>query len=171
MNCPRCAATLKPVSYEGVEIETCPGCQGEWLDAGELQTIVSNWEENFSEEERARLDGVNRAHFGTTRSEGGTMTCPKCVGESKLERFVYGGTSGITLDKCPSCEGIWLDENELEQVQMLAEEWQKTLGEDLDSYGDVLEKARKKATAGMVEGQPRFRSGILAFVMRYFTRS
>ena len=36
MNCPLCTSSLKTIHYEGIEIETCGSCEGEWLDADEL---------------------------------------------------------------------------------------------------------------------------------------
>ncbi|MDH5716904.1 MAG: zf-TFIIB domain-containing protein [Spirochaetia bacterium] len=35
------------------------------------------------------------------------MTCPKC--KAALNPITY---KGITIDKCPQCEGVWLDKGE-----------------------------------------------------------
>jgi len=46
MKCPRCDGTLKPESFEGVEIDTCDKCGGVWLDSGELEQLTkreSGW--------------------------------------------------------------------------------------------------------------------------------
>ncbi len=46
MRCPRCDDTLKPVSFEEVEIDTCDKCGGVWLDSGELEQMTkreSGW--------------------------------------------------------------------------------------------------------------------------------
>jgi hypothetical protein len=40
------------------------------------------------------------------------MRCPKCG--AQLEEIVY---EGIRLDKCPTCEGVWLDNGELELLR------------------------------------------------------
>lgn len=40
MSCPRCDGTLKPNSFEGVEIDTCEKCGGVWLDSGELEQLT-----------------------------------------------------------------------------------------------------------------------------------
>lgn len=40
MDCPVCAAQLKPVDRQGVEIDFCPQCKGVWLDRGELEKII-----------------------------------------------------------------------------------------------------------------------------------
>lgn len=34
MKCSRCGGVLESIRYEDVDIETCPGCGGEWLDKG-----------------------------------------------------------------------------------------------------------------------------------------
>lgn len=38
--CPRCPAQLTQVKVEGVSIDRCPEGCGDWLDAGELETIT-----------------------------------------------------------------------------------------------------------------------------------
>ena len=39
--------------------------------------------------------------------------------------------TGIILDKCSRCGGIWLDAGELDRVQMTIEAWDQTLGQDI----------------------------------------
>ncbi len=43
------------------------------------------------------------------------MTCPKCgaVMDKKIEQT-------IIYDKCPACEGVWLDKSELESLTAMA---------------------------------------------------
>ncbi|PYK65735.1 MAG: hypothetical protein DME21_00290 [Verrucomicrobia bacterium] len=53
MKCPRCGSILCTVEYDGVMIEVCPDCKGEWLHAGELQKIVEHHDEVFTQEEIA----------------------------------------------------------------------------------------------------------------------
>ena len=40
------------------------------------------------------------------------MKCPKCG--MQLEEIVFGD---VRIDKCFSCEGLWLDQGELEVIQ------------------------------------------------------
>jgi hypothetical protein len=40
MSCPRCDGKLHEKTYEDVTIDQCDRCEGIWLDAGELQSIV-----------------------------------------------------------------------------------------------------------------------------------
>ena len=39
MSCPKCGIKLIAVHFNGVEVDKCPGCEGVWLDAGELEAI------------------------------------------------------------------------------------------------------------------------------------
>jgi Zn-finger nucleic acid-binding protein len=40
MRCPKCDATLNTLERHGVVIEECPGCQGVFLDRGELEQLI-----------------------------------------------------------------------------------------------------------------------------------
>jgi uncharacterized protein len=39
MKCPKCGMGLIQIDYKGITIDRCSGCNGVWLDAGELETI------------------------------------------------------------------------------------------------------------------------------------
>ena len=63
MKCPRCDSILKSIEYDGVQIEVCSDCEGEWLHSGELQNIVEHHEEIFTPGEIASIDAVNKEIF------------------------------------------------------------------------------------------------------------
>ena len=50
----------------------------------------------------------------------------------------YGGNTGIIVDRCTTCRGIWLDGHELEKIQMVIEGWDDALPDDLQKYGPRL---------------------------------
>jgi len=39
MRCPKCGMNLQEIDYKGIKIDKCFGCEGLWLDAGELDSI------------------------------------------------------------------------------------------------------------------------------------
>lgn len=41
MCCPKCGMPLIEVDYKGLKIDECSECRGLWLDAGEVQQIIS----------------------------------------------------------------------------------------------------------------------------------
>src|SRR3990172_8098709 len=40
MKCPKCGESLKERSFQKIEIDQCTGCNGIWLDAGELEEVA-----------------------------------------------------------------------------------------------------------------------------------
>ncbi len=54
MNCPKCGMKLVEVHYKDVAVDKCSGCDGIWLDAGEMelvsnlsQGVLSKWFDTF----------------------------------------------------------------------------------------------------------------------------
>lgn len=39
MCCPKCGMQLIEIDYHGIAVDKCSGCDGVWLDAGELQMV------------------------------------------------------------------------------------------------------------------------------------
>ena len=129
MNCPICTSVLYTITYEGIEIETCRVCGGNWLDAGELGRIVKIREVNFSEAERRALAEATKIAAQAPTGPGRHLACPKCRG--RMAVLNYGSDSGIFIDRCTACRGMWLDAGELEKIQMLIEGWEAMLPEEL----------------------------------------
>ncbi len=40
MKCPKCGMDLVTIDYKGIQIDRCSGCEGVWLDAGELEAVA-----------------------------------------------------------------------------------------------------------------------------------
>ena len=113
MLCPRCNGSLFANSKDGVEIEVCTDCGGIWLDANELKVLA---EQAKSDGNIAKAGVVEEVAVGVqSTQENVDMKCPKCSGAT-LTAFIYAFDSGIELDRCPQCSGLWLDKSELEQI-------------------------------------------------------
>ena len=41
MCCPKCGMNLSTIDYKGVAIDECSNCKGIWLDANELEQIMT----------------------------------------------------------------------------------------------------------------------------------
>lgn len=83
-----------------------------------LQKPSDKEEEYFAREEYERLKALAAKHAKdeeerekAERQKLHYMHCPKCGGD--LAEITF---QKIKIDKCTSCEGIWLDPGELEQV-------------------------------------------------------
>jgi Zn-finger nucleic acid-binding protein len=136
MQCPGCHATLRTVDYEGIKIESCPACEGEWLDAGELKHIAQAREVRFDEAERRAVAAAVKITPVKVERHDRDLRCPKCAGQTDARN--YGGDTGILIDQCTTCGGIWVDVGELEKIQMVIEGWEDGLPEDLRKYGPRL---------------------------------
>lgn len=67
----------------------------------------------FAAKEHELIEGM-KAQFHSTeaaRREARMMSCPKCLGKFAKHRFM-----GLELDRCESCEGIWLNRGELAEI-------------------------------------------------------
>ena len=172
MKCPNCGDGLQATEYEGIPIETCSGCGGEWLDAIELYDVTVIREERFSEEELEALAAATPSECVKLTDVDRNLVCPKCGGTT--DPINYGGTSGIIIDRCTDCTGFWLDASELEKVQMLVEGWEDQLEGDLAVHSarlhDIVIEVDKKddVTVSRIPGVGRlinaFVNGVLDFV-------
>jgi len=136
MKCPNCNGPLRTVDYEGIAVETCDGCNGQWLDDGELGKIVQVRQVRFDPQERRAIAESTTIKGVKLEDVDRDLRCPKCGGTT--DAVNYGGDSGIIIDRCTSCRGIWVDADELEKIQMLVEGWDDALPEDLKKYGPKL---------------------------------
>jgi Zn-finger nucleic acid-binding protein len=143
MNCPQCNAPMREIEYEAVLIRTCDGCGGEFIGPGELTHIVRTREECFPEAEDMNLDTI-KPQFGVPPSETHRkLDCPACGGAMAVVN--YGGDSGIYVDRCEGCGGIWLDHDELENIQILSEHWADSAPAQIGAIAGKLEHARREA--------------------------
>jgi Zn-finger nucleic acid-binding protein len=103
--CPACGAVLIGFEFEGVEIDHCLQCGGTWLDPGELEQIALM---AHADRHEALLEALD-APGGRRRDD---RRCPRC-GKPLLEVALDAAAGGLTIDRCPRGDGLWLDRGEL----------------------------------------------------------
>ena len=103
--CPACSNNLLTQTYEGVEIDECRVCNGLWLDKGELELLG---EHSYYLPDRLL---TQKSTTGLQLRPEGTRPCPRCG-------VLLTGTlvKGVHLDICTDCQGIWLDQGELNRL-------------------------------------------------------
>jgi hypothetical protein len=136
MQCPNCHQPLKDIEYEGVHIQTCPACGGDWLDAGELANIVRARKMRFDENECLAMAQAAKISHIKLDTLDRHLVCPKCGGTTHPVN--YGDDSGLIIDKCAQCGGVWLEKDELDKIQELVEGWKDELPDDLAKYGPKM---------------------------------
>ena len=110
--CPACTAKLNNYKSFGVNIEGCEQCGGVWLDKDELRKLKDNATKGKWTTLRWMDDEVESVE--KTNAMPSKRLCPKC--ETKNMIFTHFADSGIIIDWCPSCHGIWLDKNEFNAI-------------------------------------------------------
>ena len=140
MQCPTCQKDLVEIpTFEGPQLDVCPGQHGLWLDAGEMTLFVENY--------RALQKTSPRASPGDgTRSS----MCPKCGGlldpKSVLE---------TAFSACRACQGWWLPHGSLTQLNETARGATAPLRLVEPEFYTRAEKRR--ATSGSKESQTHSR--------------
>lgn len=85
-----------------VEVDWCPGCEGVWLDAGELELLFGTAE---------RVAQWLSADLPAAASAEKPRRCPICG--TKMAKVVARGAAQIVCDRCPRGHGLWFDRGEL----------------------------------------------------------
>jgi Zn-finger nucleic acid-binding protein len=130
--CPNCSEELLTFAFQAVELDTCPKCAGIWFDAGELKRL-----REASPEAWRKLDEAVQPGLGeVARERPGKRACPKCAGE--LTPYYYMYHSGIVLDECQQCGGVWVDNREL-----------VLMSEYLDQHQEEVEEAPDRLLQGV----------------------
>jgi membrane associated rhomboid family serine protease len=99
--CPRCRTALRALFNGQAELDHCPTCRGNWLDAGKTAKSFGAWAEpaHWLDEHIAEKKGLSG------------MWCPG--GHGHLEAWdVTFEKQHVEIDICPTCTGMWLDQHE-----------------------------------------------------------
>lgn len=123
LRCVNGCGELVPTLYEGKEIKTCPHCNSVWVSNATLKYIVETEDESWSDEEREMVI-KSHGHAGVPNEEiKREIPCPEC--SEMMPAINYQYSSGIIINKCKHNHGIWLDEGELDEIQIYMEHWKK----------------------------------------------
>ena len=142
MKCPNCSGSMRQEVYESVTIDICSTCLGVWLDHGELSTIISIREQRFD------ADEINKAIQSCLPQEisleenSRDLACPKCA--ELMAPVPYQYSSGIMINKCPHKHGMWLDQGELDKIQIYVEKWEDEVLANADAYNSLLKNLKQR---------------------------
>lgn len=110
MNCPACQHKLTRLKAGKVWLDACHGgCGGIWFDANELEK-TNQFKSRAQDWLQVRRDPAVIVDPARDRK------CPRCK-TVMLERRLFSLGTGVEMDCCPKCDGVWLDAGELETIQ------------------------------------------------------
>lgn len=150
MDCPICHTSLKSESVHGQTVERCVACNGMWLDLSELGSVVRHTPLPTTPAKLVECsDGI---------------VCPKC--HEPLAPFNYAHDSGVLINKCPVCGGIWIESGQLDLLAQYrsGKPAIQRLGDALAD--DIRASNRLRFTCGLLRS--RLLSGIVAIGYLFF---
>ena len=131
MKCPRCHIELNSRSIQDIEIDECRDCQGIWLDAEKLRRLKDGADPDLQWMDFELWDHANRFHLAEKPIE-----CPTCA--TALVAIEYGDT-GVEIDYCTDCRGVWLDADEFSKIiARLSEDEEDALGVHFVLFTELL---------------------------------
>jgi hypothetical protein len=143
MQCPTCKAGLTQTSYESVPVEACLACGGEFVAGEDLARIVRTRRERPGDAVQKALAG-RKPEFGNVGSQPNrNLGCPACG--HTMDLVNYAGDSGVFVDSCGVCGGLWLEREELERIQAIMERWAEEAQPQIQALAGRLEMARQSA--------------------------
>ena len=108
MLCPICKKPLSSTIICNVEVDYCPKCFGLWFEEEELR-----WAKDEKDQNIRWLDIDLWRDKEKFKISYGIRLCPAC----RLPLYeVYYGKSGIIVDVCNLCHGVWLDRAEFKKI-------------------------------------------------------
>lgn len=106
--CSRCHLEMKKAVVSTIEVDECPQCKGLWFDDRELELAKDNTDRDL-----AWMDFEIWKHPEHFTVGERPLRCPGCRG--RMVGLQYAGT-GVTVDTCVACRGVWVEKGEFENI-------------------------------------------------------
>jgi uncharacterized protein len=106
--CPKCLGEMETKSIGPVEVDECRQCKGVWFDKDELRQA-----KDFMDSDLHWMDFEVWKHADQFKGGASPLVCVAC--EKPMVSVNYGETA-VLIDYCPSCRGIWLEDQEFKKI-------------------------------------------------------
>ena len=157
--CPCCQEPLTVKNFYGVEVDTCSiNACGTWFDYLEMDAVAHS----------ADLAEIDTAFEGEFKARppieaiknDKPYRCPhhKIV----MNRYEWSYGSGIVLDSCPECNGIWADAGELEAYTAAVIKAETEKPEMTFAIKGELDLAESQVNRQLDESYQKFALGIIS---------
>ncbi len=110
MNCPFCNTNLREHKYHNLEIDNCDGCGGFWFDENELTEFMDLFLKKRPDVPFDKIKADKKTMNPQEVIED-ARSCPRC--NIFMKKINYCQHSNVILDSCSSCNGVWVDGNEV----------------------------------------------------------
>ena len=106
--CPKCQEELSSQMMGTVEVDQCGKCKGVWFEKGELRAA-----KDAADADLKWMDFEIWKHPDRFEAKVSERLCPVC--RQACHALQYGDT-GVEVDYCAQCDGVWLDEGGFEKI-------------------------------------------------------
>lgn len=123
VRCPRCRGRqLESCEFEGRRVDICPNCRGLWCELTDWDPErLGQHPEATAADDLQKLGAPFFLQTPTTELKREVWPCPGC--SNPLVVISVAEVSGLHLDHCQSCRGVWFDRGEWEDLSAL-QQWQ-----------------------------------------------
>ena len=142
LNCPDCKIVMKQILLKQTPLQECQRCFGIWVAADAFERICADRERQadvLSNEQQPRPHIIP--------APVRYRPCPQCG--NLMNRFNFGHTSGVIIDKCAD-HGVWFDRDELRRIVDYIQQGGLDLARQQDEWKET-EKARETAAQQRVD--------------------
>lgn len=112
LKCPRCQANMAAVAIGSVKLRECEQCSGLWVEAGALEKICADREQQAAVLGTASLAPSHPVNL-SPQNKVRYVPCPQC--SQLMNRINFARCSGVVIDVCKG-HGTWFDADELRQI-------------------------------------------------------
>lgn len=130
MKCPRHETPLRPTTEKGYEIDACPQCHGTWIPGELINRLIGS--------------GQRKALVTLCDEHRTSLACPH-----DNTALAEATVSGVVLDFCIHCHGVWLDPGELAQLRRTLRQRPERDESQPDKFAN---EAIEAAGGGILEG-------------------
>lgn len=110
LECPDCQGRLRKFRCAGAFVEKCPDCSGIWFP----DRVLGIFRNALNQRDLSKILAID---FPPAMDRLVLSSCPCC--HEALDEAKYSYNTAVTLRRCRSCRGIWLQTADLlEIVQM-----------------------------------------------------
>lgn len=122
MNCPKCISPMVKVTFAGVEVDRCTGCQGIFFDELEKEQLLKM--------KGADAIDIGAAKVGREFNRLDRIDCPRCG--SRMIRMLDLNQPHIWFENCYVCAGSFFDAGEFHDLksQTAADFFKDLLGKE-----------------------------------------
>ena len=124
MQCPQCDTQLQRRTIRTVEVDECFDCKGVWFDIDELRKAKDDADADLQWMDFDLWKHPERFHVTSK-----PLACPRCAVDMAAIEY---DTTGVEVNSCPKCEGVWLDAGEFEKI--IASLTEELLSKDVPAY-------------------------------------